>query len=237
MIVAGVARPSRVLGRRGQQALVGGFLLLAGAARLVPGHLEDIESGVTGWVRTGTGLELLRALSLPGSTGVTVTVAVVLAVAVRRRCRPLAIAYPAAVGAGLLANVVLKFVVDRPRPTASLTGTALASFPSGHTIQVVVALGMLPPVLYVLTRQRWALVAATAVLEVGATGVGISRVALGAHWPTDVVGGVMVGLLLLLGAELLLDRLPRRWVPDCAGCAIHAPPAARGGGRPEGARL
>lgn len=39
-----------------------------------------------------------------------------------------------------------------------------------------------------------------------------------------------------LGAELLLDHPPRRWVPDCGGCAIHGPPTVNGGSRPEEAR-
>jgi len=63
------------------------------------------------------------------------------------------------------------------------------SFPSGHTIQAVIALGMLPPVVYALTGRRAVALITTAFTAIGVIGVGISRIVLAAHWPSDVVGG------------------------------------------------
>lgn len=214
-------RPSVAIGRNGLRALVAVLVALSVAARLVPGQLEWVDCRLADLVNSPRYLEFFRDVSQLGSTEFTIVLAAVASLAVWRRCRPLAVFYPTAVIGGLIANVVLKVAIGRNRPPESLTGTALDSFPSGHTIQAVIALGMLPPIVYALTNRRALTTVTTVVALVGVLGVGLSRVVLGAHWPTDIVGGVLVGILALLAAELALDRLPTRWIPPCTGCPLH----------------
>lgn len=221
MALSRLPRPSVAIGRTGLAAMLSVLAALSLAARLIPERLEWIDERVADLVDSPRYLDVFRDVSRLGSTGLTVGLAAVASLLVWNRCRPVAVLYPTAVVGGLIVNVALKVAVGRPRPPGALTGTALDSFPSGHTIQAVIALGMLPPAVYALTGRRAATLITTVIAAVGVIGVGVSRIVLAARWPSDVVGGVLVGLLLLLAAELTLDRLPARWVPVCRDCPLH----------------
>ncbi|WGH79319.1 phosphatase PAP2 family protein [Jannaschia ovalis] len=118
----------------------------------------------------------------------------------------------AAVGGGILISSVAKELFDRPRPELVPHGSIVhtASFPSGHSMMAAVAyltLGVL--IARVLERRR--LKAYVLAVAVGLTLlVGISRVYMGVHWPTDVAAGWMAGAgwagICLIVARLLARR-------------------------------
>jgi undecaprenyl-diphosphatase len=100
---------------------------------------------------------------------------------------------------------VLKGIFDRPRPDLfEMRGQhAWAAFPSGHAIASV---SVLLTVAILLRRERdwgWPTYAAVALLLVSL----YSRLYLGVHWPTDILGGVLVGLCWL-AATLVAFRGP-----------------------------
>lgn len=88
----------------------------------------------------------------------------------------------------------LKHLLDVARPAAVLSGDAIHvigavyhrdSFPSGHTTTIFTVMGAL---CLRLRRRSWA----WALLPLGAL-LGLARVAVGAHWPMDVLGGAICG--------------------------------------------
>lgn len=110
-----------------------------------------------------------------------------------------------------LAAEAVKAVVAHPRPPVALeVGSAVSdwSFPSGHTTSGTAVLGLAAVLLARgsvggAARRGW-LGAGIAVSVL----VGASRVYLGYHWPTDVVGGWLLGSCLVGIGVLVIDRAP-----------------------------
>ncbi len=101
----------------------------------------------------------------------------------------------AVIGSGLI-NTVLKLTFNRPRPDVFPWRTqhvGLASFPSGHAMTSIVVYGTLAFLIARLAPSRrlkrltWALAVLVIVL------VGLSRLYLGVHYPSDVLAGFVIG--------------------------------------------
>ena len=116
-----------------------------------------------------------------------------------------------ATAVGGLAVFALKIACDRPRPPAGLAALGVEvsaplgvppdrSFPSGHAqtaFAAAVYLSLLFPRGAVLFLALAAL-------------VGLSRVALGVHYPSDVLAGALIGSALSIAAFLIARRIERR---------------------------
>jgi membrane-associated phospholipid phosphatase len=125
--------------------------------------------------------------------------------------------YPQAVWHAVLAALIatllshgVKFAVQQLRPPAVLNPDSFhllgpawrhSSFPSGHTVTAFVAAGVL--------GCEWRSPAARAAALGLAAAVGYSRVAVGAHWPVDVLCGAAIGLVSAWLGLGLMDRM--RW--------------------------
>ncbi len=104
-----------------------------------------------------------------------------------------------AVGGGLL-NTAVKVAVDRPRPVVDhpVATASGHSFPSGHSMGSTVTYGaLLVAFLPAVRRRRTLAVVATAVLVLA---IGCSRLLLGVHFLSDVLGGFVLGLAWLTGS-------------------------------------
>lgn len=141
------------------------------------------------------------------------TVLVALWRVARRQLQDLAML--AVVPAGMLLNVGLKHLFQRPRPVLEepLVHLGTFSFPSGHAVASTVFYGALCMLVFLHarsagTRALAALAAAAMVLLVA-----FSRIYLGAHYLSDVVAGVCVGMLCVLSVLRLARRRPRCRVP------------------------
>jgi len=141
-------------------------------------------------------LAAARAVTLLGGATVLVPVAVLTAALLARTDRRRALAVLVLAGGGALVHSLLKVLVGRPRPVFAdpLVYVASQAFPSGHATNSTVVYGALLcvvlPRLDVAGSRRLAAVGTAVVVA----GIASSRVLLGAHWLTDVVGGVVLGL-------------------------------------------
>jgi undecaprenyl-diphosphatase len=204
----GIRRLSDVVNCYGRFALGVGFAALALLAAISHRWLLTVEGPLAERIRGESLTGLFGAISFIGGTEVAIVAALALALITWRRCQTFALVYPGTLLVGALVNIVLKQLIGRPRPPVPSTGVALASFPSGHTLQATLLLGLLPLAIYLLVGRRWAFRLAVVASAGGIVAVGLSRVYLEAHWPTDIVGGVLVGAGLILVAEWVL-RHPR----------------------------
>jgi undecaprenyl-diphosphatase len=113
---------------------------------------------------------------------------------------------------GMLLNTLLKDLFVRPRPelVAHLVQVQTTSFPSGHAMNSAIVYLTMGGLLARSQRGRTVriyLLAAAILLTVL---VGISRVWLGVHWPSDVVAGWCVGAAWALGASMIARSLESR---------------------------
>jgi membrane-associated phospholipid phosphatase len=158
--------------------------------------------------------QLFRVLTHLGASALVVPAAAAVAALVWRRCSALALSILAAVAVRPVFEIGCKLVVARSRPELDpLVDVASASFPSGHVFTAVAVWGLLPTVAGVLGWRRQARRALVAVVVLVVVLVAMSRVYLGVHWLTDVLGSVLIGGLFLLAVDVLLARLHRRSRP------------------------
>jgi undecaprenyl-diphosphatase len=180
------------------------FTVLLVLVRLRWAPLESVDHGAA--VRLNdlisghaTLVSVVRAVTWLGSTAVLAAVigAMAIVLAVRRRWR-LAI-YLLVTGAGaLVLDPVLKALIGRLRPVlahpiAHGTGN---SFPSGHALGSIVCYGAIFLVFLPAVRGRWRTTFAAVIVAIIAL-VGISRILLGVHYVSDVVGGWAIGITWL----------------------------------------
>lgn len=116
------------------------------------------------------------------------------------RCRKALSIMVIAFLANPLLELLLKNLVGRPRPMASqLVVTNGLSFPSGHVLATVGFYGVLAAVIWSSADRRSIQIGAYTAATVIIVLVGFSRVYLGVHWFTDVVGATLLGIAFVLG--------------------------------------
>jgi membrane-associated phospholipid phosphatase len=152
----------------------------------------------------------ISALNSPGAVSVwAVCFGVVL---LRRGERYWFLTLALAVGGGMLLNEGLKLLFRRARPVLDdpLVLVHSFSFPSGHTAAATVLYGVLAAYLVYFTRTPRGRVAVIAAAVALVALVGLSRVYLGAHYPSDVLAAACSStvwlILCLVGVHRLVQR-------------------------------
>ncbi|MGP3697244.1 phosphatase PAP2 family protein [Rhodobacter sp. NSM] len=180
--------------------------------------------------------ELARDVTALGGVGIlaffTLAVAVFLSLSGRWRTMWFVLI---ATGSGQALSFTAKRLFDRPRPdlVPHETFTYTASFPSGHAMMAAVTYLTLAALL-ARTQPLFRVKAYILGLAVLVTVmIGLSRVYLGVHWPTDVLAGWTAGAAWALGCLLVARWLRQRQMIEPAANAHAAPrpdPAKRAGG-------
>jgi undecaprenyl-diphosphatase len=181
------------------------FAVLLAAVRLQWIPLESVDHGAAADINRAvagdkTLVTVVKAITWLGSDGVlwTVTGAAAALLALRKRWR-LAV-YLLVAGAGaLIMDPVLKSLVGRARPVVahSIAHGLGNSFPSGHSLGSIVCYGAVLLVFLPAIRPgRWRR-AFVAVITVLVALIGISRVLLGVHYLSDVLGAWALGITWL----------------------------------------
>lgn len=168
---------------------------------------EELLKAVQGW-RSPTLTAIFKTVTLLGwyPVAAVVTLAAVVGMLLWRRLADAALVGFCSTAA--LGSHLLKDLIGRPRPDYAIIESAPQSmgFPSGHATFAILLGGAL---IYLAWRRvenrrlRWGLCAILAALILA---VGLSRIYLGVHWPSDVMGGYLYGALML---ALLV------WLSDC----------------------
>jgi undecaprenyl-diphosphatase len=186
-------------------AVLFGALLLAVAVRMSADPVVQVDRAVTGELNAVVAprpwlVTTLQVLTAPGSaiTAWVVLTTLTVVLLIRRRSRLALYVAVTGLGAATLSPLI-KQMVDRLRPVVD-TPVATAggpSFPSGHTLAATVWVGVVLLVLLPVVpaaRRRLAVAVGVALVVV----VGLTRIALGVHFVSDVLAGWLVGSAWLL---------------------------------------
>lgn len=120
---------------------------------------------------------------------------------------------PVSAGAAFVTvlNKIIKNLVQRPRPDdiVHLVNEGGFSFPSGHSITSMFVFGLLIYLVRTNVRNRAAANVLTGILAIPMICIGLSRIYLGVHYPTDVAAGWFLGVATMVCAVLLINKLRR----------------------------
>ena len=160
---------------------------------------------------------------MAGGLTITVLTGIVVLICVGFGHRLLAVWLAVTVAGSAIANTLVKAAMEQTRPpTANLETSAHGfAFPSGHTqaatvtyVAVVLVVGW-----QIWRPARWLRRVSVVGVVVLVASVGLSRILLGAHWPSDVLGGWLIGAAWVTAATVALNR----WPSHHAGSPIGRP--------------
>ncbi len=185
------------------------FLLSKLASEMREGETLRFDLAVRSWVHQFASPGVTRAMTVISLLGYDILiVALVLAVAVflylgwRHAAAWLAVS----MGGALALDLALKYAFHRPRPQPFFAAAPHTySFPSGHALSSFCFYGVLAGLIAARTRSlvlRIAVGIAAAVLVVA---IGLSRIYLGMHYPSDVIAGYLAAAVWV-ATLLVLDR-------------------------------
>lgn len=99
-------------------------------------------------------------------------------------------------GISALSNLALKQVINRPRPEMEhLVSVATLSYPSGHAMSAISFYGFLIYLCFGFNMNKWIKLGIIFFLTLLIISIGVSRIYLGVHFPSDIAGGFIAGLI------------------------------------------
>ena len=181
-----------------QLSVAGAVLLslLAAFHSRFPGDLtvvRGVQDLSTPWLD-----DFMKGIALLGTKGFVIgsIVGIGAILAVFRRWREAVLLWLILIPEGILQ--LLKAVIDRPRPTEDLVRVldpyASGSFPSGHTYHALLFMGLLLIFSVTGIRNRWLRDGVIVIFSLLILFTAASRLYLGAHWPSDIIGSVLFAI-------------------------------------------
>ena len=125
----------------------------------------------------------------------------------------LAATFVLALGSAGLLSVIFKLLIGSARPVDALISMHDASFPSGHMLAGTVVYGLLAALLLGSGAERAVRALGVTLLLLVMVGIGLSRLYLGVHWPSDLLGSLGLALVVLAGLLFFLHYARAiRWI-------------------------
>ncbi|MHB1419660.1 MAG: phosphatase PAP2 family protein [Bacillota bacterium] len=194
--------------------LAGIFLLVFAkiSEDLLSKELGIFDTQVSIWVRYISSLrttEIMMGITFLGSTAFLVSLAMIITGIFLHRGRPKmeSMTVPIVLVGGFILDDILKIVFHRSRPVHMLVNASGWSFPSGHALVSFTFYGFLAYILWTGNRGKAIKITGSLILLGTALFIGISRIYLGVHFPSDVIAGYAAGGFWAVSCILGLETL------------------------------
>ncbi|WP_242241546.1 phosphatase PAP2 family protein [Bacillus cereus group sp. BfR-BA-01309] len=175
--------------------------------------MDTYVRGLVKGLQTEDSLTFFSYYTKVGSAiGIVTTLVISLLVFWRKRYYAAMIVYPVGILITHLVNKGIKEIVKRERPSLNEALDALGySFPSGHAMLSIMTFGFLAYIIAANLKSVTGKYVITILMGIVIVSIGLSRVILNVHYPTDILAGYCVGGILLIIAiychRLLTERL------------------------------
>lgn len=157
-------------------------------------------------IRTPHLTEMMRFLSFVGMDGILLFSLMIPVLLYWKRRTYEATVFSIMIGGGAVLNLLLKLIIQRPRPTiAPLVIEHSYSFPSGHSMNSFIFFMAVSYYIYHFSRRKKLGLFAFGCSLLATACIGMSRIYLGVHYPSDVLVGFVTGFLWFL-MVLLIDK-------------------------------
>lgn len=170
---------------------------------------HDIGIKNPAWVRFWDGVSLILGPVVLRPLGLLAAM-----VALAKRKIRIALLLLACLPLNAIMTIAAKSVAHRPRPATALVSAHSTSFPSGHALEATASVLALLTVLLPMLHSRFTRHIAITVGALCVLTVGVARVALNVHHPTDVVAGWALGYLYFLVCLCVFFDRRRYSVPN-----------------------
>jgi len=169
------------------------------------------------------------ASALFNSEVVFITTIIVCLALLFKRMRAEALLFFVTTGVGYVLTTLLKGILKFPRPQGALETITSYAFPSGHVTAATIFFLLSLYILCYRMRTPFSLASRsifTFIAVMGIISVGLSRMYLGVHWFSDVLGGISLGVLCVSGAVLMFELALYAWLDRIERKGIEPPVSA-----------
>lgn len=158
-------------------------------------------------IRTPWLTEMMKAITYMGNTSTIIAMCIIFLI-IPKLTKRFGIPIAAAAIIGSAINKVIKHLVMRPRPDVSLHLIEQGgwSFPSGHSISGLLMYGLLAWLIRKYVKDKRIANAVSVLLTLLWMCIGMSRVYLGVHYPSDVLGGWTLGMAIMMAVITVIER-------------------------------
>lgn len=192
------------------------FVALGYMVKFYPEALTGFDSNIQTWVRGGLPAGLTRffkTITMLGNTSVQAVIAILAVIWLYLRQYKAEAIFVGT--SGVLASTMimsLKYIYQRPRPSIThLVHASGYSFPSGHSLGTFMILGAIAIVLAQRLEKKESKIVVYAITGLLIFLVGLSRIYVGVHYPTDVLAGFTLAFGLLNAIYPTYDRIRFEW--------------------------
>jgi undecaprenyl-diphosphatase len=186
------------------------FLFVWLGSEVVAGDTMRFDQAIRSWVHRLSSTDMtwaMRMISMLGFEVLICEVVIAFIVFAKLRWKRAALWLAVAMVGSVLLDAALKFAYHRVRPEAFFGSPAkYYSFPSGHALSSLCFYGVMAGLLSARAKSAWLRVVIWVIAATLVMAIGISRIYLGVHYPSDVLAGYLAATVWV-GAVIIFDHV------------------------------